>query len=333
MGTDRDANHPRFSAAIFSEGCGVTEPVPAERRLNEGARGTHRAPTLVSRTHIAKPLSVDSPPPLRVVDGETTQADAKPAVVRLVQSDRANRVLNIVLAATALFILSPILILVAIAVKLTSRGPILYTQIRVGVDARYGDDRRLRHERRMGRDRRLGMDRRARYERRAMRNRRMQPAYAVYGRRHENIGGHPFRIYKFRSMCVGAECGVGAVWATRGDCRVTPVGRVLRTLRLDELPQLINVLKGDMNLVGPRPERPSIFCRLRTEIPEYPLRQRARPGITGWAQIRHTYDSCIEDVRKKVTFDLEYLDRRSLWRDISIMVKTIPVMIFRRGGW
>ena len=165
-----------------------------------------------------------------------------------------------------------------------------------------------------------------------MRNRRGWIGAASYGRRCENLGGNPIRIYKFRSMCVGAECGSGPVWATRDDSRVTPVGRVLRQFRLDELPQLINVVKGEMNIVGPRPERPSIFSRLRTEIPEYPLRQRTRPGITGWAQIRQCYDSCLDDVRKKVGLDLEYLEHRSLWIDLRIMVKTIPVMVFRRGS-
>jgi lipopolysaccharide/colanic/teichoic acid biosynthesis glycosyltransferase len=251
----------------------------------------------------------------------------------ILRPERANRIVNIILASVALLILSPLLVLIAVAVKLTSRGPILYTQIRIGVDNRFANDRRVRRERRIGRDRRAGMDRRARIERRSMLNRRVRTAMALYGRRHEDIGGHPFRIYKFRSMCVGAECGSGAVWATRADARITPLGRVLRKFRLDELPQLINVLKGDMNLVGPRPERPSIFCRLRTEIPEYPLRQRTRPGITGWAQIRHTYDTCVDDVKKKINFDLEYLRFRSLWRDVTIMVKTIPVVIFRRGGW
>jgi lipopolysaccharide/colanic/teichoic acid biosynthesis glycosyltransferase len=270
-----------------------------------------------------------------------TQLRRKPsvAVVRVgrttalqAHSERLNRALNIVLAGFALVILSPLLILIALAIKLTSRGPILYTQIRVGVDQRFATDRRARRERREGRDRRAGMDRRARVERRAMMNRRTR-ALAMYGRRYEDIGGSPFRIYKFRSMCVGAECGSGAIWATRDDARVTPVGRVLRKFRLDELPQLINVLKGDMNIVGPRPERPSIFYRLRGEIHEYPLRQRTRPGITGWAQIRHTYDTCVDDVRKKIHFDLEYVRFRSLWRDVTIMVKTIPVMLFRKGGW
>jgi lipopolysaccharide/colanic/teichoic acid biosynthesis glycosyltransferase len=131
---------------------------------------------------------------------------------------------------------------------------------------------------------------------------------------------------------VNAECGTGAVWATRNDPRVTPVGRFLRACRLDELPQLYNVLRGDMNIVGPRPERPSIFCRLREAIPEYPLRQRARPGITGWAQVKHCYDTCIDDVKKKVHFDLEYLQRRNLWIDLQIMARTIPVMLLKRGA-
>ena len=273
---------------------------------------------------------VDLAPHIR---SESSVARPSRSTALQVQSERANRAINIVLASVALLILSPLLVLIAVAVKLTSRGPILYTQIRIGVDQRFATDRRLRRERRDGCDRRAGMDRRGRIERRSRLNRRTRASLAIYGRRHEDIGGNPFRIYKFRSMCVGAECGSGAVWATRNDARVTPLGRVLRKFRLDELPQLINVLKGDMNLVGPRPERPSIFYRLRTEIPEYPLRQRTRPGITGWAQVRHSYDSCIEDVKQKIRFDLEYLRRKSLWQDITILVRTIPVVIFRRGGW
>jgi lipopolysaccharide/colanic/teichoic acid biosynthesis glycosyltransferase len=268
------------------------------------------------------------------IHSESSVAITRPNLSTALQlrSEHANRALNILLAASALILLSPLLFIIALAIKLTSRGPILYTQIRVGRDHRFFDDRRLRHERRDAADRRAGLDRRGRIERRAAPNRRARTALAAYGRRYEDIGGSPIRIYKFRSMCVGAECGSGAVWATHNDSRVTPVGRVLRQFRLDELPQLINVLKGEMNIVGPRPERPSIFYRLRTEIPEYPLRQRARPGITGWAQIKHRYDSCVDDVRKKVLFDLQYLERRSLWVDFRIMVKTIPVMIFRRGS-
>jgi lipopolysaccharide/colanic/teichoic acid biosynthesis glycosyltransferase len=249
------------------------------------------------------------------------------------RSERVARALNIVLAAAALVLLSPLLFLIAVAIKLNSRGPILYTQIRVGEDHRFSDDRRSRTERRDSGDRRASLDRRGRLERRTTLNRRLPVRRPRYGRRHENIGGDPFRIYKFRSMCVDAECGSGAVWATQSDARVTRVGALLRRSRLDELPQFINVLKGEMNIVGPRPERPSIFCRLRTEIPEYALRQRTRPGITGRAQISQTYDTCLEDVKTKVGFDLEYLRRRTVWEDVKIMAKTIPVMLFRRGGW
>ena len=106
----------------------------------------------------------------------------------------------------------------------------------------------------------------------------------------------------------------------------------LRRTRLDELPQLLNVIMGDMNIVGPRPERPTIFADMRQTIPQYPMRQRVKPGITGWAQINHAYDTCIDDVRKKVEFDLEYMKNQSLAHDLRIMTMTLPVMLFRRGS-
>jgi lipopolysaccharide/colanic/teichoic acid biosynthesis glycosyltransferase len=152
-------------------------------------------------------------------------------------------------------------------------------------------------------------------------------------RRTADIGGAPFQIYKFRTMRVDAENGTGAVWATKKDPRITFVGGFLRQYRLDELPQLINVIRGEMNIVGPRPERPTIFAELRETIKEYPLRQRARPGITGLAQINHHYDACLEDVQKKVQYDLEYLRKQGVAEDLKIMLKTIPVILFRRGGW
>jgi len=246
-------------------------------------------------------------------------------------AERLTRAINIVLAGTALILLLPLMILIAIAVKLTSRGPILYTQTRVGVDRRaFADDRRTSSERRTAPKPRY-RDRKARIELRAL-DRRSRRALALRGRRTEDVGGNAFRIYKFRSMCVDAERGCGAVWAKKNDARVTPIGRFLRQLRLDELPQLINVLQGDMNIVGPRPERPSIFCRLREEIPDYRLRQRTRPGITGWAQVKQNYDCCLDDVKRKVSLDLEYLKRRTVWQDIKIMALTIPVIIFRRGA-
>ncbi|HEX6967038.1 MAG TPA: sugar transferase [Gemmatimonadaceae bacterium] len=222
---------------------------------------------------------------------------AAPPVVPRRRAETVNRVVNIVLAIIALLVLSPVMLLIALLVRCSSRGPVLYTQTRVGLDRRSGR------------------------------------VIALYDRRERNQGGRIFTIYKFRSMYADAERHTGAVWATQRDPRITPVGRVLRQYRLDELPQLINVVRGDMNIVGPRPERPSIFARLREDISEYPLRQRARPGITGWAQVNQSYDSCVEDVRSKVHYDLEYIARQSLVEDFRIMLKTVPVLLFRRGGW
>jgi lipopolysaccharide/colanic/teichoic acid biosynthesis glycosyltransferase len=213
------------------------------------------------------------------------------------RAEQFNRALNVVIATVALIILAPVMLLVAIAVRLTSTGPILYTQTRIGLD------------------------------------RRKSRVDALYDRRMQDLGGRVFTIYKFRTMYVDAEAVTGAVWATPRDPRLTPLGGIMRKLRLDELPQLYNVIRGDMNIVGPRPERPSIFARLRENITEYPLRQRIRPGITGWAQVNHSYDASLEDVRIKVRFDLEYLQRQCLAEDLKIMLKTVPVVLFRRGGW
>ena len=159
------------------------------------------------------------------------------------------------------------------------------------------------------------------------------PGPAIFRQQRSGRAGVLFTIYKFRTMRADAERTSGAVWATRNDPRVTRLGRILRRTRLDELPQLVNVIMGDMNIVGPRPERPSIFVRLREDLPDYRFRQRTRPGITGWAQINHTYDTSIDDVRAKIRYDLEYLERQSLAEDLMIMAKTLPVMIFRRSGW
>ena len=221
-----------------------------------------------------------------------------PAVLYVPRSriEWANRLVNIALALVAMILLSPLMALVALGVRLTSRGPVLYTQERVGV------------------------------------NRRRRPTQALYDRRGADAGGRVFTIYKFRTMRQDAEQSSGAVWATYNDPRVTPIGRFLRQYRLDELPQLFNVIRGDMNIVGPRPERPAIFAELRTRIADYPVRQSTRPGITGLAQVSNAYDSSLDDVRAKVRYDLEYLERQSLLQDIRIMLRTVPVMLFKRGG-
>ncbi len=140
-----------------------------------------------------------------------------------------------------------------------------------------------------------------------------------------------FRVLKFRSMLLDAENTSGPVWADRRDPRVTRVGKILRKLRLDEIPQLINVLDGDMSLVGPRPERPFFVEQLSKEIPLYKRRLKVRPGITGWAQVKHKYDESVADVRKKVEYDLFYIENMSLRMDFKILFSTVAVVILGRG--
>jgi lipopolysaccharide/colanic/teichoic acid biosynthesis glycosyltransferase len=122
------------------------------------------------------------------------------------------------------------------------------------------------------------------------------------------------------------------VRASPGDPRITRVGSFLRQHRLDELPQLFNVLGGDMNVVGPRPEQPGLFRELEARVPGYSRRQAVLPGITGWAQVNHGYDQSFEDVRRKVELDIEYIQRRSPAEDLGIMARTVPVMMWRRGS-
>jgi lipopolysaccharide/colanic/teichoic acid biosynthesis glycosyltransferase len=212
-----------------------------------------------------------------------------------VPDDRLCRALNLVVALVGLIIAAPLMLLIAILVKLSSPGPVFFTQPRVGLDSRRNRPWNTNH------------------------------------RRQIDHGGRLFHIYKFRTM--RAQATAEQVWAAPDDPRVTAVGRVLRRYRLDELPQLINVLRGEMNVVGPRPEQPAIFRDLREKIELYPRRQRVLPGITGWAQVNQHYDRSIEDVERKLDYDLEYVARRSWREDLRIMARTIPVVIFRRGGW
>ncbi len=213
---------------------------------------------------------------------------------------KARRALNVGVAFVSLLLLLPLFLIVAIAVKLSSPGPVFYSQERVGLNRR----RRNRDRRRRNR---AGTDRRG-----------------------ACAGGRVFRMYKFRTMYVNSEDS-GQVWAKKDDPRVTPVGRVLRAFRFDELPQLWNVLRGDMNIVGPRPEQPEIFRELRGEISDYPQRQRVLPGITGLAQINNGYDQTFKDVQRKLGYDLEYVHNCSPAEDFKIMAKTVPVVLGRKG--
>ncbi len=196
---------------------------------------------------------------------------------------RPNRVVwqsiySFVIALIGTAIASPIMLLVAIAVKCTSAGPVLYRQKRVG------------------------------------RN------------------GSVFTVYKFRSMRANAEARTGAVWASRDDPRITPIGKWLRKLRLDEFPQLFNVLRGEMSIVGPRPERPEFVQTLAERIPYYRQRHCVKPGITGWAQINHKYGDTIEDTVTKLEFDLYYIKNLAPSLDAYIIFQTLKVMLLSRGA-
>jgi len=210
--------------------------------------------------------------------------------------DSLCRVLNVVVALVGIIVTLPFMLVIAFAIRFSSPGPVLFTQPRIGVDRRRGD-----------------------------------VSEAVRSMRKEDLGGRIFTIYKFRTM--RPETGIPSqVWASEGDPRITRVGRFLRKTRLDELPQLFNVMRGDMNIVGPRPEQPRIFQELRDRIDNYQQRQKVLPGITGWAQVNLSYDQNVDDVRKKVALDLEYIEERSVTRDFLIMLKTLPVMLFRKGA-
>jgi sugar transferase (PEP-CTERM system associated) len=150
----------------------------------------------------------------------------------------------------------------------------------------------------------------------------------------ERVGqyGRLFTVHKFRSMRQDAEAQSGAVWATSNDVRVTPIGRFLRRSRLDEIPQLWNVLRGDMSLVGPRPERPEFVAKLTEQIPFYGLRHVVRPGLTGWAQVRYTYGATVEDALEKLQYDLFYIKNLTLAFDGFIAFSTIKTVLLRRGG-
>ncbi len=202
-------------------------------------------------------------------------------------SIKLKRNIDIIASIIGLVLLLPVFPLLALAIKMDSKGPVFFRQLRVGS---YSKDK-----------------------------------------------AEIFEMIKFRSMCSDAEKNTGAVWAQKFDPRITSMGKFLRKTRLDELPQLINVLKGDMSLIGPRPERPVFYQNLENKIPFYAERTYGvRPGITGLAQVYQGYDTCIEDARSKVAYDHSYalaLDSFSTWilTDIKIVFMTIWIMLRGRG--
>ena len=191
--------------------------------------------------------------------------------------DISKRILDLTVASILVLLLSPVMIIMAIAIVLTSGRPILYSQLRIG------------------------------------------------------LHGKEFRIYKFRSMRNDAEKD-GAVWASKNDSRVTRIGAFMRNTRIDELPQLYNVLKGDMSFVGPRPERPEFVRDLSSQIPFYDARHHTKPGLMGWAQLKYPYGASVEDARGKLRYDLYYMKNHSMMMDLLIMVQTIEVVLLGEGA-
>ena len=158
------------------------------------------------------------------------------------------------------------------------------------------------------------------------------PGPAVYSQVRVGQNGKNFTMFKFRSMYQDAEKHSGPAWATEKDPRITPMGRFIRKTRLDEIPQFFNVLKGEMSLVGPRPERPFFVEQLKKEIPWYVRRIKMKPGVTGWAQVKHKYDASIEDVKQKVMYDLYYFENMSIKLDVKIMLHTLLVVFTGKGA-
>jgi sugar transferase (PEP-CTERM system associated) len=191
----------------------------------------------------------------------------------------SKRIFDLLGAALGLVVCLPVMALIAVAVRLSSPGAVLYQQERIG------------------------------------------------------LGGRVFRIHKFRSMRADAEAATGPVWsAGANDPRITSIGRFLRMTRLDELPQLWNVLRGDMSIVGPRPERPEFVSQLTEAIPFYGQRHVVKPGLTGWAQVRYTYGATVEDAVEKLQYDLYYIKNLSLALDLVIVIETAKIVILRRGA-
>lgn len=236
---------------------------------NRDAHRMHPVSLLDRRASVAAFHSFDAgttPTPLAVWKKKTSFRDS------------IRRVFDVLFSFLMLIIVAPLMVATAIAIRIDSRGPVFYRQVRVG------------------------------------------------------LNGDLFRITKFRSMRQDAEKSGLAVWASAVDDRVTSVGRVLRKYRIDELPQFFDVLRGDMSVVGPRPERPEFVSILQESIPDYHLRHMVKPGITGLAQVRYSYGASVDDARVKHVYDKIYLNKRSLSLDGRILVETVSVVLFGKGA-
>lgn len=231
---------------------------------------------------------------------------ARPARLRAMLSKAAKRSIDIVGALLGLILTLPLWIIIPILIKLDSPGDVFYSQLRVGQNKRKGDRRYCQ--------RTDITERRKRARRRADHN------------------GSLFKMYKFRTMSSEAESKTGPVLATRNDPRKTALGKILRKSRIDEIPQFLNVLFGQMSLVGPRPERPNFVSRYNEKYDNYCDRLNVKPGLTGLAQVETGYDFTDEDVHEKLRYDLKYINTWSLWLDVKILCRTVIVVLTGRGA-
>jgi lipopolysaccharide/colanic/teichoic acid biosynthesis glycosyltransferase len=287
-------------ASSGTNGNGNGKHHPAGRNGNGTVLTTRYSERVLSNVYLASYIFYTF---LRGLDGTTPQVKFK---TRLMLS--CKRALDLLLSGVGLLLLSPFLLMLAILIKLDSEGPVFYGQERIGQNRRRDGRRRFQFD--TSSDRRLNRD-----------------------RRREDYFGVPFTVYKFRTMHKDAEKKCGPIWATRDDPRVTKLGRLLRKTRLDELPQLWNVFKGEMSLVGPRPERLHFVRRLAPQLSNYTKRLTVKPGITGLAQVEKGYDSSVGDVNKKLKYDLLYINSWSLWNDLKILAKTTLVVITGKGAF
>ena len=244
--------------------------IPVRQLLNLRLRGVRVEDATTLLEQISGKIEIDDLHPSWLILSEGFQVDSAFVAVR--------SAISRVISLACLALLFPLILLIAIAIKASSPGPVFYRQKRVG------------------------------------RN------------------GVVFTCYKFRTMRTDAEAGTGPTWAGDDDPRITPLGRILRKIRLDEIPQLWNVVKSEMALVGPRPERPEFVKWLSKTIPYYALRHAIRPGITGWAQVNYQYGSSVEDAKEKLKYDLFYIKNMSFGLDLTTLLYTTKVVLLGRGA-
>lgn len=226
--------------------------------------------------------------------------------IRLALYNFCKRTMDILGSLVGILLTLPLWIIVPILIKLDSPGPIFYSQTRVGINRRKSDRRA--------------------YQQTDVEDRRNRD------RRRQNYFGELFEVLKFRTMVNNAEAKSGPVWASKNDSRITKLGKFLRKTRIDEIPQFINVLRGEMSLVGPRPERPKFVEELSTKVDSYTDRLKVKPGLTGLAQVTSGYDDSIAAVVRKVELDREYIENRSILNDIKILFKTVSVVFTGKGA-